>query len=103
MLILKRIIHPYEVRKCDMTGELIIYGEYYYEDDVDGVVVKASEYKKKQQEARNNAFDYSLLAHAESDKEYRDAVKRAQQEYLDATILDRPVFDQGHLKNDGIE
>lgn len=97
------MIHPYEVRKCDLSDEMIIYGDFYYEDDVDGAVVKATVYKKKQQEMRDGLFDYSLLAQAQSDKEYRDNVKLAQQQYLDAMILDRPVFDQGHSKENGVE
>lgn len=103
MLILKRMIHPYEVRKCALSDEMIIYGDYFYEDDVDGTIIKATEYKKRQQRAQDQMFDYSLLAQAESDKEYREAVKRAQMEFLEQTILDRPIFDQGHGKNHGLE
>lgn len=103
MLILKRITQPYEVRKCAMSDEMIIYGDFYYEDDEDGTVIKASVYKKKQQELKFNQFDYTLLAQAQSDKEYREATKRAQQQFLDAMILDRPIFDQGHVKNNGGE
>ena len=92
MLILKRMIHPYEVMKCKVSGEFIVYGDFYYEDDEDkNVVVKATVYKKMQQEARDAAFDYSLLA------------KRAERDYLRATILDRPIFDQGHVKRNGVE
>lgn len=103
MLILRRMIEPYEVRKCDMSGELIVYGDFYYEDDEDKTIVKATVYKKKQQEARDAAFDYTLLQQAQSDREYRDMVKRAQRDYLNATILDRPIFDQGHAKKNGVE
>lgn len=103
MLILKRMIYPYEVLKCKVSGEFIVYGDFYYEDDVDKTVVKATVYKKMQQEARDNAFDYSLLEKAHNQKEYREMVKRAEKDYLRATILDRPIFDQGHLKKNGVE
>lgn len=103
MLILKRMIHPYEVRKCKLSDEFIVYGDYFYEDDEDGTIIKATVYKKLQQEARNEAFDYSLLARAQNEKEYKELMKRAEKEYLNQTILDRPVFDQGHLKKNGIE
>ena len=88
------MIYPYEVLKCHMTGEMIVYGDFYYEDDEDkNVVVKATVYKKMQQEARDAAFDYSLLAKAQNQKEYKELVKRAERDYLRATILDRPIFD----------
>lgn len=104
MLILKRMIHPYEVMKCKVSGEFIVYGDFYYEDDEDkNVVVKATVYKKMQQEARDAAFDYSLLAKAQNQKEYKELVKRAERDYLRATILDRPIFDQGHVKRNGVE
>lgn len=103
MLQLKRMTVPYEVLKCSMTGKLIIYGDYYYEDDVDHVIISAIEYKRKQQEKKNEMFDYSLLEQAQSEKEYRQIMQRAQRDYLNATILDRPVYDQGHYKHNGME
>lgn len=103
MLILKRMTVPYEVRKCDLTGNFLVYGDYYYEDDIDGKTISAIEYKKLQQEEKNQMFDYSLIEQAESEKEYRELMKRAQKDYLRATILDRPVFDQGHCKHNGLE
>lgn len=104
MLILKRMIYPYEVLKCKVSGEFIVYGDFYYEDDEDKtLVVKSTVYKKMQQEARDAAFDYSLLQKAQSQKEYKELVKRAEKDYLRATILDRPIFDQGHVKRNGVE
>ena len=104
MLILKRMIYPYEVLKCKVSGEFIVYGDFYYEDDEDKtLVVKSTVYKKMQQEARDAAFDYSLLQKAQNQKEYKELVKRAEKDYLRATILDRPIFDQGHVKRNGVE
>lgn len=103
MLILKRMIYPYEVLKCHMTGEMIVYGDFYYEDDEDKTIVKATAYNKLKKEAREMSFDYSLLQKAQNQKEYNEMVKRAQRDYLNATILDRPIFDQGHCKANGYE
>ena len=61
------------------------------------------QYNKLKKEARERSFDYSLLEKAQNQKEYNEMVKRAQQEYLNATILDRPIFDQGHCKANGYE
>lgn len=104
MLVLKRMIYPYEVMKCSISKEMIIYGDFYYEDDEDKeVIVKATVYNKLKRETRERSFDYSLLQQAQNDKEYREMVKRAQKDYLTATILDRPIFDQGHYKSNGLE
>lgn len=103
MLVLKRMIYPYEVLKCKISDEFIVYGDYYYEDDVDKTVIKATVYNKLKKDAKEEAFDYSLLAKAQNQKEYRELVKRAEKDYLRATILDRPIFDQGHYKKNGME
>lgn len=104
MLVLKRMIYPYEVLKCKMSDKFIVYGDYYYEDDEDPkLIISAVEYNKLKREAKIESFDYSLLAKAQSQKEYRELVKRAQRDYLRATILDKPIFDQSHPKNNGLE
>lgn len=103
MLVLKRMIHPYEVRKCKISDEFIVYGDFYYEDDQDGTIIKLTTYNKLKKEAKEEAFDYSLLARAKSQKEYNELVKRAERDFLRATILDRPIFDQGHVKKNGME
>ena len=46
MLHLKRVVHDYEFMKCKISGELIGYGDYYYEDDEEegeGVVANGGE------------------------------------------------------------
>lgn len=103
MLILKRMIYPYEVKKCKLSDEFIVYGDFYYEDDEDGTIIKLTAYNKLKKQAKEEAFDYTLLARAKNYKEYNQLVKRAEQDYLRATILDRPIFDQGHVKNNGME
>ena len=75
MLILKRMIYPYEVLKCKMTDEMIVYGDFYYEDDEDSsIIVKATAYNKLKKEAKERSFDYSLLQKAQNQKEYREMV-----------------------------
>lgn len=104
MLILKRMIYPYEVLKCKMSDKFIVYGDFYYQDDEDqNLIISATEYNKLKKEAKEMSFDYSLLAKAQNQKEYRELVKRAERDYLRATILDKPIFDQGHVKKNGME
>ena len=46
MLILKQVTQPYEVLKCKISNQMIIYGDFYYEDNEDGTIVKYEVYKK---------------------------------------------------------
>lgn len=102
MLILNRMIHPFEVRTCRLSGEMIVYGDYFYEDDEDGIVIKASVYKQLQKEAREDSFDYTLLNQAKSEREYKELVKKAEQNYLKQTILDRKICENGVIKDSGL-
>lgn len=104
MLVLKRMIYPYEVLKCKMSGKFIVYGDFYYQDDEDEkLIISAIEYNKIKKQAKIESFDYTLLAQAQNQKEYRELVKRAERDYLRATILDKPIFHQGHSKKNGME
>ena len=98
MLMLHRMVDPFEVRKCDVSGEMIVYGDFYYEDTDDGVTVKATVYKKLKDEMENNRFDRTLLNKAQSDAEYKKMMQKAEQEYLKASILDRPIMKNGMVK-----
>lgn len=102
MLYLKQIQQPFEVLKCKLSNEFIQYGDFYYEDDVDGVIVKFEVYKKIQNEARDNAFDYSLLEKAQSEKEYKDMMIRAEKDYLNVSILDRQIAEKGQVFDTGL-
>lgn len=102
MLILNRMIHPFEVRTCKVSGEMIVYGDFFYEDDEDGLVVKATVYKDMQRKAREDKFDYTLLNKAQNEKEYRELMKKAEKEYFAATILDRQVLEKGEVYNGGV-
>lgn len=92
MLRLKRVVYDYEYRNCDISGEIIGYGDFYYEDDEDGLVVKARVYHElKEREARER-FDYSKLINAECQREYRELLKQAEKQLKTDTLLDRTVL-----------
>lgn len=97
MLYLKRIIYPYEILKCRLSKQLITYGDYYYEDDEDGLIVKAEYYgellKKRQEDP--NFYDYSgynlgLQKMAEYESQYA-----AETTYLNQTMFNRLVAKGG--------
>lgn len=103
MLYLKRVVNRYDVLKCDLTGKFIVYGDYYYEDDVDNKIISYDEYTKRKQKRRMEEFDYTRLNLAYSEKEYQDTLKKIERQMLEDNLLERPIFDQGHAKKSGLE
>lgn len=91
MLHLKRIINDYEFLRCKISNELIAYGDYYYEDDEDGLIVKSRVYHEIKESERRSRFDYSDLEKASSEREYAEILKRAEREIFTNTILDRKI------------
>lgn len=87
---LKRITLPYECIKCDITKEILVYGDYYYEDDVDGLIVDFRYYydmkqQKKIEQAQVN-IDRALTT-----QEYSQRMRNAERDFLTATVFDRPL------------
>ena len=104
MLILNRNLTPGEVRTCKLSGEMIVYGDFYYQDTEDpNFYVLAREYNKLKKEREKERFDYSLLEKAQSEKEYKEYLKRAEREYLKDNILDMPIIENGVIKNSAIK
>lgn len=100
---LKRIVEPYEIHKCDYSEELIIRGEFYYEDTEDGYIIKASVYHELKEKAKKETFDYSMLEKAQNEYEYREAMKLAEKELLSAGILEREIASNGKITNSTLE
>lgn len=92
MLHLKRVTNDYEFIKCKVSGELIGYGDYYYEDDEDGLIIKFTVYQRIKDKMKKDTFDYSLLEKAQSEKEYKEQLRKAERELLEATVLDRKIY-----------
>lgn len=87
---LKRIIHPYECVKCHITGEIIAYGDYYYEDDDDGLIVDFNYYHDMKQEKKIREAEYEI-ERALDLQEYEQRMRQAEREFLMATLFDRNV------------
>lgn len=104
MLILNRNLTPGEVRTCKLSNEMIIYGDYYYQDTEDcNLYIKASAYHKLKKEEEARKFKYSLLEQAQNEIEYKEYLKRAEQELLTATILKKEILVNGDIRNISIE
>lgn len=102
-LVLKRITWPYDCVKCDITRKLIAYGEFYYEDDEDGLIVDAEYYyQRKMQEKYEEAFQNPEL-HAGADAiSYRTAMLQAERKLLDRGLLERPVAGKPYAPKGGV-
>lgn len=76
MLFLKRNLNFNQLYKCDVSKELIGPGDYYYEDDQDGFIVKAEVYKELKNRKKEEEWDYSILNQAENELEYKECLKK---------------------------
>jgi hypothetical protein len=100
MLVLQRNLTPGEVRTCKLTGQMIVYGDYYYQDTDDpNLYVLAREYNKLKRQIEEETFDYTLLEKAQNEKEYREYLKMAEQEYLNDNILSMEIAKNGQIEN----
>jgi hypothetical protein len=103
MWLLTRNLTPGEVRTCKLSGKMIVYGDYYYQDSDDAsIYIKATEYHKYEKDQKAQTFDYSELEKAQSELEYSAMMKRAQKEYLAATILKDKIFKNGTIQESAI-
>jgi hypothetical protein len=92
---LKRVTMFNELLKCNASGELIGPGDYYYEDDEDGTIIKATVYYRLEWERKVDSFDYSKLENVSNEVAYRQELIKAEREFLTQTIMDRPIYGRG--------
>ncbi len=92
ILILKRNTHFNELYKCVISGELIRYGDWYYEDDTDHLIVKAEVYKQISDQYKYDTFDYLYLNSLQSEEEYRQKIKEISRANNYASLLSRKVY-----------
>ena len=93
------MVQPLEVRRCSLTGDFIVHGDFYFHDDDDNIDVLAREYYRLKRKRDKERFDFTRLNQAQSQREYQDMLKAAQKEQLYASILDREVIHNGELLN----
>ena len=87
------MIYPYEVAKCDATGELLVYGDFYYEDDETHKIISKKFYDtQKDQQKRDNFAGTKRLEGYTTQKERMEASKEAEREALQNSLLNNTVF-----------
>lgn len=91
MLVLKRVLHFNDFLKCDVSREIIRYGDYYYEDDEDGTIIKASVYGELKKQRKWEEYDYTKFNQAQSERDYRQMLRQYEREFLMQNVLDRKI------------
>ena len=91
MLHLKQVTQPFAWERDHITGDYIKYGQFYYYDDEDGLVVSRKTYMKVKDMKKREEWDYSRLQDAASQYEYEQAIKEQTREFQMETLLNRKV------------
>jgi Ca2+-binding EF-hand superfamily protein len=91
MLWLKRNTHFNEIITCKISQDKILYGDWYYEDDDDGLIVKASVYRTLKDNMILDTFDYTKLNNATSQEEYRKLLLQYEREINTQGLFEREI------------
>jgi hypothetical protein len=100
MLWLKYNDMPNQLLKCDITKEFIYPGDFYYEDDEDGLIVKAKSYLTLLERKRRLEYDNGL-------RTYYNAIARmsnytssiaSKRIRLRDEVFTRDIADAGNIK-----
>lgn len=67
-----------------------MYGDFYYTND-EGKIISAKYYHNTKEQERRENFDQSILETAQSQKEYQEELKLAEQEYLTQQMMEEPL------------
>ena len=99
MLHLRRQLQPFAWERCHISKEYITYGDYYYFDDEDGLIVKASVYNEMKRRKREEEWDYTRLHNALSEREYTEMCREKERQFLTNHLLDRKVDKGAYTPN----
>lgn len=101
---LKRITDPYYCVKCDITRKLLAYGDYYYEDTEDGLIVDANYYyDRKMMKKYEEAMMNPELNVGQDVISYKTMLRQKEREFLDRGLLDRPILGKNYPSKEGDE
>lgn len=92
MLLLKRVIYQTDFSKCDLSNEIIGYGDYYYYDTESGKRIKKSVYDDIHRAHKEETFDRSKLELAKGQRDYEEMLKEATRELMANEILYKNKF-----------
>lgn len=96
MYTLHRITRFNEFLKCRASGEILMYGDFYLEDE-EGKVISYKYYRNKLDERRRDNWEGTkILENFRNQKDYQDALREKEQEYLSSIMLDQKIAGNNH-------
>ena len=90
---------PFAWERCHISGKYITYGDYYYIDDEDGLIVAASVYHDMKRQKKLDEWDWTRYNNAKSEREYEEMCREKEKEYLTAHLLERKVDKGAYTPN----
>lgn len=97
MLWLKHNNNWNEVMKCGVSGDLIGPGDFYYVDDQDGLIIKATVYKDIMRKQKEETWDYTKINSATNQNEYKKMLQEATRQMLASSVVDRKVAGRADI------
>lgn len=89
---LKRITDPYFCCHCDITRKMLVYGDYYYEDDEDGFIVDYNYYyDRKMAQKTAEALQNPEIQHALDSMSYKMQIREAERAFFDKNLFKRKI------------
>lgn len=94
MLYLKRIQYFNEFMRDSFDDRIIGPGEYYYQSDVTRDVISCQHYWELKKQYLEDTWDDSWLNYMESERDYKEQLRLAQQDYKLSGILNEEIFSE---------
>lgn len=97
---LKRITDPYFCCHCDITRKIIMYPDFYYEDDEDGFIVDYNYYyDRKMAEKTQIALQNPEIQQSLDSMSYHTMMREAERQLLEKTMFNRKLATDVVLKD----
>lgn len=100
MLILRQLLNRYHIKICKLSGQVIRYKDWYYEDTEDGKPILYEAYHTRKIEEKMKTFDYSEAQKLSCTLEYKDSLRMYEQQYLNETILNKPIYGAKNIEEE---
>ena len=102
--ILQQVTNKLELMHCSITGELIMYGDFYYQDiDNANTHIKANVFNRIREGKKREQFDYTEAVKAQNRLEYEEKLKEAEHQYLLENMLNQPILEKGEVKPNSLD
>lgn len=82
MLHLNRVLFFTDFFDCDISGETIAYGDYYYHDDERNINIKATVYHAMKQQIERDNFDHTAINCSHTRKDYKAKLQELERQFL---------------------